>query len=85
VESKWKRDLLHCAPDGTLTATAIDARSSRFDVGESRPLFKVRPRSSRLDSYPYDVTSDGERILVNEFLEEVVPPLTLIVNWPAAK
>ena len=85
---RWNRngrEIFYIAPDGTLTATTFDARSSRFDVRESRPLFRVRPRSSRLDSYPYDVTSDGERILVNEFLEEVVPPLTLIVNWPAAK
>ena len=75
----------YIAPDGTLTATPIDGRSSRFDVGELRPLFRMQPRSSRLDAYPYDVTADGERILVNEFLEEVVPPLSLIVKWPARK
>ena len=34
-----------------------------------------------LDAYPYDVTSDGQRILVNTFVEEVTPPITLIVNW----
>ena len=46
-----------------------------------QPLFAIRPRVSRPDSYPYDVSSDGQRLLVNMFLDELMPPISLIVNW----
>jgi len=65
--------------------TPVNGQSSQFDVGNGRSLFPVRPRRERLDAFPYDVTSDGLRILVNTFVEEVTPPITLIVNWTAAK
>ncbi len=85
---RWNRngrEMFYVAPDGVLTATAVDGRTSRFEVGASRALFPIRTRPSRLDAFPYDVTSDGERILVNEFVDEVMPPMTLIVNWTGAK
>jgi hypothetical protein len=61
----------------------VNGAGPRFEVGTGRPLFHVRPRpSARLDAYPYDVTSDGKRILVNTFVEEsTTNPITLIVNW----
>ena len=79
------REILYVALDGMLTAAAVDGRTTQFEVGAARPLFTIRPRPARLDAYPYDVTSDGQRILVNTFVEEVTPPITLVVNWPAAR
>jgi Tol biopolymer transport system component len=82
---RWRRDgkeLFYVAADGTLTAVAIDATTSRVAVGPARPLFAIQPRTSRLDAFPYDVTSDGRRFLVNTFLDEVTPPITLVINWP---
>jgi hypothetical protein len=32
--------------------------------------------------WPYDASPDGQRFLVNT-LEGAVPPLTIVVNWPA--
>jgi hypothetical protein len=64
-----------------LTVIPVNGQTSRFDVGTGRPLFPIHPRPARLDAYPYDVTADGQRILVNTFVEEVTPPITLIVNW----
>jgi hypothetical protein len=51
--------------------------------GWSRPwrYSRIHPRPARVDAFPYDVTADGQRILVNTFVEEVTPPITLIVNW----
>lgn len=54
-------------------------------VNAIRPLFKVRLRSRvRLDGYPYDMSADGQRFLVNAFVEEasLSSPLTLVINWP---
>jgi serine/threonine protein kinase len=81
---RWNRngkEIFYLTPDNTLRVTPVNGQTSRFDVGTGRPLFSIHPRSARLDAYPYDVTSDGQRILVNTFVEEVTPPITLIVNW----
>ena len=81
---RWNRngkEIFYLAPDNTLRVTPVNGLTSRFDVGTGRPLFAINPRRARLDAYPYDVTADGQRILVNTFIEEVTPPITLIVNW----
>ena len=81
---RWNRngkEIFYLAPDNTLRVTPVNGQTSRFDVGTGRPLFPIHPRPARLDAYPYDVTADGQRILVNTFVEEVTPPITLIVNW----
>jgi hypothetical protein len=42
-----------------------------------------RPQVS-LGAYPYDVSADGQRFLVNTFVEETTSTaITLFVNWPA--
>jgi hypothetical protein len=34
-------------------------------------------------SYPYDVSPDGKRILVNKILDKSQPPeITMVVSWP---
>ena len=85
---RWNRngkELFYLAPDNTLTVSPVNGQTSRFDVGTGRPLFPIHPGPARWDAYPYDVTSDGQRILVNMLIEEIAPPITLIVNWAAAK
>ena len=65
-----------------LTVTSVNGQGLQFQVGGGQPLFPIRTRQgARLDAYPYDVTSDGRRILVNAFVDEVTPPITVIVNW----
>jgi len=35
--------------------------------------------------YQYDVSADGQRFLVNTIVEATaLPPITLVVNWPAS-
>ena len=84
---RWRRDgkeIFYLAPDDTFTAVAVNATGSGLVLGASRPLFKVRPRPfARLDAYPYDVSADGQRFLVNTFVEEpTAAAITLVVNWP---
>jgi eukaryotic-like serine/threonine-protein kinase len=81
---RWNRngkELFYLALDNTLRVTAVNGQTSRFDVGTGRPLFTIHPRPARVDAYPYDVTADGQHILVNTFVEELTLPITLIVNW----
>jgi hypothetical protein len=52
-----------------------------FHAGSPAPLFAVHPN---LSSSVFDVTSDGQRFLVNSLPADLSsPPLTLIANWPA--
>ena len=45
----------------------------------------VRPRPMvTLGDYPYDVSADGQRFLVNTLVEETASAaITLVVNWTA--
>jgi dipeptidyl aminopeptidase/acylaminoacyl peptidase len=83
---RWNRDgteIFYLDPNNTLTAVTVGVEGSGFTAGNARPLFKVHPRPQvRLDAYPYDVSPDGQRILVNNFIEETASkPITLFLNW----
>jgi hypothetical protein len=62
----------------------VSVAGSGLAFGAGRPLFKVRPRPfARLDAFPYDVSADGQRFLVNTFVDEpTAVAITLVVNWP---
>ena len=62
----------------------MTATDQGLTFGASRRLFKVRPRPfARLDAYPYDVSDDGQRFLINTFVDEpTAAAITLVVNWP---
>ena len=78
------REIFYLAPDNTLTAATIDENSSGFGVDTVRPLFPVRPRPQvSLGEFPYAVSPDSQRFLVNTFVEEITSmPITLFLNWP---
>jgi Tol biopolymer transport system component len=83
---RWRRDgreLFYLAADDTLTAVAVDTRGERLTVGAEQRLFKARPRPfARLDAFPYDVTQDGQRFLINTLVDQPsATPITLVVNW----
>ena len=86
---RWRSDgteIFFVAPDGTLMTTAVTATEARITVGDPRPLFKTRLRlQGRLDGFPYDVSPDGQRFLVNTLVEQSGSVgLTLMTNWTAA-
>lgn len=66
-----------------LAASALERRRPNVSVVSDRPLFSPRLRpQGRLDAYPYDVSPDGGRFLVNTFVDEPASmALTLVVNW----
>ena len=85
---RWRADgteLFYVARDGTLMAVAIRRAGGRLDIGDARALFPVRWRTEvRLDAYNYDVAADGQRFLLNTYVEDAASsPIVLVVNWPA--
>ena len=89
---RWRRDGKeifylapdNLAPDNKLMAAAASGQGSAFEVGAVRPLFETRAIANANQRYPYDVSADGQRFLVNTLAEETTSaPITLVVNWPA--
>jgi hypothetical protein len=93
---RWRRDgkeIFYLTPDRVLMAAAVKSEGPSLQVGSIERLFEIRPRLgvgvggaaslSGRSFYEYDVSEDGQRILVNTRLENDAPvPITLIVNWP---
>ena len=77
------REIFYLSPENQLTAVEVDGTLPQFKVGKAHPLFTMTPRESRLDAYPYDVMPDGERFLVNRFIDEVMPRSLCSSTGPA--
>jgi eukaryotic-like serine/threonine-protein kinase len=81
---RWRRDekeLFYVAPDGKIMAVELRAGPA-FEAGTPQPLFATLLKN--MPGPPYDVSSDGQRILLNRPLgEESSPPITLVQNWTA--
>jgi len=84
---QWSRDgreLFFIGAENMMMSAAINGEGAEFRVGEIHTLFplRLRPRV-RLDAYPYDVSPDGQRFLINTFVDEPTSALiTLVANWP---
>jgi hypothetical protein len=67
-------------------AATVNGEATRFEAGAARPLFEVHARPQvTLGDYPYDVSGDGQRFLVNTLVADTTSSaITLVVNWTAA-
>lgn len=83
--SLWSRtgkEIFYVTPEDMLMVVEVKTDPS-FDAGEARPLFKIPQKTS--PGRKYDVSSDGQRILVNaRITDEISEPVTLVLNWQAA-
>ncbi len=80
--ANWRRDgkeLFFLGLDFKLMAVPITA-DAKFHAGTPVPLFAVHPGGGTV----YDVSSDGQRFLVNSVASDVgSPPLELFIHWTA--
>jgi serine/threonine protein kinase len=88
--ARWRGDsaeLFFQSEEGLMSA-AVDGRGTAFVVGKISPLFKPRIRGVGFggsNAHNYDVTPDGQRFLIAVTEDAPTePPITLLVNWPAA-
>ena len=81
---RWRRDgkeIFYINTDNKMMAASVDGSGSQFKVGVEAPLFEVRLFRG---DWPYDVTGDGQRFVVNTRIEQSTSlPLTVVVNWTA--
>jgi Tol biopolymer transport system component len=86
----WNRsgkEIFFIDPEGKMTSAAVTVEGGVLKVGAITSLFPLRLRPSvRLDAYPYAVTANGQRFLVNHFVEETTSgAITLVMNWPSGR
>jgi Tol biopolymer transport system component len=90
VQPRWRRDgseLFYVTTRQVLTAVPVK-KGVTFDIGPPEPLFrtKILPHGSQSMWFStfYDVTADGQRFAINGPPEDPTPPITVVLNWPAA-
>jgi serine/threonine protein kinase len=90
---RWARsgkELFYLTTDGTVMAVDVRTDGPTLGAGIPRVLFKTNAlfgdHAAGGSEYPYDVTADGQRFIVNERLNPAVQtaPLTVVLNWQAA-
>ena len=90
TQPRWRGDgkeIYYLSPDRKLMAVPIQAGAT-IEVGTPQTLFDVRldPRLSTHGPYAfhqYDVSTDGQRFLVNTPLADATVPITVVLNWTA--
>jgi hypothetical protein len=80
--SMWRHDgkeIFYLGATGELMVAAVKPNESELEIGVAKPLLQMHPESF-LPSY--DVTPDGQRILVVSSRAQKLPsPITVVVNW----
>jgi eukaryotic-like serine/threonine-protein kinase len=85
-QPRWRRDgkeLFFLAPDRKLMAVPAKPGET-FEAGTPVALFQTRAREpiSAEEFFTYDVTSDGQRFLINSDAgEKTFTPVEIVLNW----
>jgi eukaryotic-like serine/threonine-protein kinase len=87
-EPRWRgdgRELFYLSPDRQMKAASVTAGGTSFQTGPPTTLFSTKVPTTPSASLHYDVTRDGERFILLESVEEITKPMTLVINWLAAR
>jgi hypothetical protein len=69
-------------PGLVVMAPAVNGRGSTFETGAVTELFTVRTITG--NGYPYDVSPDGQRFLINTLVgDSFDPKITVVTDWTA--
>jgi eukaryotic-like serine/threonine-protein kinase len=85
-QPRWRRDgkeLFYLSADAKMMAVPVKTAGG-FDAGTPVGLFQtnVRETAATSEQYSYDVSPDGQKILMNAMLKNVEPqPMTVILGW----
>jgi eukaryotic-like serine/threonine-protein kinase len=83
---RWRHDgseIFYLAPDSKLMVASVSGKGAGFEVGAVKLLFPTRAVGFG-GFYPYDVSADGQRFLINTTQEQATSsPITVVLNWTA--
>jgi hypothetical protein len=81
------KELFYITDDGALMAVDVRRNGAALHAGTPRMLFKTSAvlGDHAGSNYPYDVSANGQRFIVNERLTPVAQgaALTVVLNWAA--
>jgi Tol biopolymer transport system component len=85
LRPRWRRDgkeVFYCTRNGQLMSAEVRISGDTVDIGPPHPLFGGIPA---LNGYAWDVSADGQRILVavTPRNQKSPEPITLVQNWSA--
>ncbi|MCA1561147.1 MAG: protein kinase, partial [Acidobacteria bacterium] len=84
--ARWGRDgreLFYLSLEGALMVAEVDGRGPSLEVEAVRPLFKVSTAPLTINQgFPYDVSPDGQRFIVNTMTPRSSEPIVLLSHWP---
>jgi eukaryotic-like serine/threonine-protein kinase len=85
IYPRWRHDgteIFYFTLDNKLVAAAVNGKGSSFEVGAVKPLSETHAVIG--GRYPYAVSGDGQRFLINTLPEQATSaPITVVVNWTA--
>jgi eukaryotic-like serine/threonine-protein kinase len=88
TEPRWRGDgkeIFYLSPSEQIMSVAVSGTGG-LSTGMPTPLFQVHARApvSSSDIFSYDVTADGQRFLVNQYVKPAeIPPLNIVLNSTA--
>ena len=88
TEPRWRGDgkeIFYLSPTQQIMSVAVTSAGG-LSTGPPTPLFQIHARApvSSTDIFSYDVTADGRRFLVNQYVKPAqVPPLNIVLNATA--
>ncbi len=87
VQPLWRRDgkeLFYWSADNTLMSVPITLNQEGIEVGAVRQLFRFNNPVGLVGIIsPYDVTADGQRIVLITTPQQAPKPFALVTNWTA--
>jgi serine/threonine protein kinase len=86
TQPAWRADgkeIFYLAADGKMMSVSVELGTASLKLGVPNPLFQTRLDADVIPRQ-YDVSADGQRLLLGQSLEESASvPITVIFNWPA--
>jgi len=83
----WRKDgkaIFYLTADfGSVMETEVEAKGSDFTIGKTRLLFKIAAQSGPYQFYPFDVSADEQKFIINSRPEQSGKEITVIANWRA--
>jgi serine/threonine protein kinase len=86
-QPRWRGDgkeLFYFSNDSKIMAVEVKT-GANFDAGTPAALFQANPREMFATSelFSYDVSSDGQKFLINTQLKTEMTPVSIVLNWSA--
>jgi Tol biopolymer transport system component len=79
---RWRQDgkeIFYLSKDHQVMAVPVNLAGATLESGPPKSLFRIESTGVTR----YDVSADGQRILVAAGVEGWEPPITVVVNWTA--